>query len=85
MSNAQKSITEESREIWNRNAAEWDAYMGEGGSFQRVLIGPVTERLLALQPVELVLDIACGNGAFARRMAQLGASVVASDFSEVFI
>ena len=58
--------------------------MGEGGS-QRVLIGPVTERLLALQPDELVLDIACGNGAFARRMAQLGARVVASDFSEVFL
>jgi 2-polyprenyl-3-methyl-5-hydroxy-6-metoxy-1,4-benzoquinol methylase len=80
-----KSPTHESREIWNRNAPEWDAQMGEGGAFQRVLIGPNTERLLALQPDELVLDIACGNGAFARRMAQLGARVVASNFSEVFI
>jgi 2-polyprenyl-3-methyl-5-hydroxy-6-metoxy-1,4-benzoquinol methylase len=85
VSDEQKSLTLESREIWNRNAREWDAYMGEGGGFQRVLIGPSSERLLALAPDELVLDIACGNGAFARRMAALGARVVASDFSEVFI
>ncbi len=31
---------------------------------------------------ELVLDIACGNGQFARRLADLGARVVAGDFSE---
>ena len=85
MSDAHKSLTQVSRDIWNQNATEWDAYMGEGCGFQRVLIGPITERLLELQPDELVLDIACGNGAFARRMAKLGARVVASDFSEVFI
>ncbi|MBI3733154.1 MAG: class I SAM-dependent methyltransferase [Chloroflexi bacterium] len=59
--------------------------MGEGGQFQRVLIGPQTERLLDLKADDGVLDIACGNGAFSRRMAALGARVVASDFSEVFL
>ena len=49
------------------------------------LIAPPTERLLGVKPGETILDVACGNGAFTRRMAQLGASVVAFDFSESFI
>jgi 2-polyprenyl-3-methyl-5-hydroxy-6-metoxy-1,4-benzoquinol methylase len=73
------------QQIWNRNAAFWDEYMGEGGEFQQHLIGPATERLLHLKAGEHILDVACGNGAFTRRMAQLGASVVAIDFSTEFI
>ncbi len=80
-----EQLAELSRDIWDQNAPAWDEYMGEGGGFQRVLIGPVTERLLALQPGERVLDIACGNGGFSRRMAALGAYVVAADFSAKFI
>jgi FkbM family methyltransferase len=37
--------------------------------------------LLDLQAGETVLDIGCGNGQFARRMAQLGARVLAFDLS----
>src|SRR5450759_4989842 len=81
----EKTIHREVQEIWERNAAFWDEYMGEGGAFQRVLIGPTTDRLLDLKPGERVLDIACGNGAFARRMAALGARVVACDFAPTFI
>lgn len=73
------------REIWERNASWWDDYMGEGREFQNALVGPATERLLQLRPDETMLDVACGNGGFARRMAQLGAQVVAFDFSEGFI
>ncbi|HEX5504084.1 MAG TPA: class I SAM-dependent methyltransferase [Thermomicrobiales bacterium] len=76
------ALTAESRAIWDENAAYWDARMGaEGNDWQRDLIRPPTERLLALRPGELVLDVACGNGAFSRRMAALGARVVAFDFS----
>ncbi|MBI4311156.1 MAG: class I SAM-dependent methyltransferase [Chloroflexi bacterium] len=70
---------------WDTNAEWWDEQFGEGNAFQRVLIGPATERLLALKPGEQVLDIACGNGAFSRRMAELGAEVTAFDFSPRFI
>jgi SAM-dependent methyltransferase len=80
-----KTINQQTHEIWNANAAFWDKYMGEGGSFQQSLIGPTTERLLDLTPGERVLDMACGNGAFARRMARLGARVVACDFAPTFI
>jgi ubiquinone/menaquinone biosynthesis C-methylase UbiE len=80
------TLTQESRAIWNAKAAFWDERMGgEGNSFQRQLIGPATERLLALRTGELVLDVACGNGVMARRLATLGARVVACDFSDVFI
>ncbi len=75
-------LNQETREAWNENAAFWDQKMGEGNSFQRNLIGPVSERLLELKPDEWVLEIACGNGVFARRLAQLGARVVATDFAE---
>ena len=74
-------LHEETRNIWNQNAAFWDDKMRDGNDFQRILIGPASERLLNLQAGENVLEIACGNGVFARRMAQLGVSVVATDFS----
>ena len=77
--------SEDVRRPWEENARWWDAYYQEGNSFQRTLIGPTTERLLELKPGDVVLDIACGNGAFARRMAEIGAHVVGFDFSSTFI
>src|SRR5690242_3483746 len=80
------ALTAESRAIWNGNAAHWDDYLGaKGNDFHRLLVAPAAERLLEIQPGETVLEVACGAGLFARRMAELGAQVVATDFSEVFI
>ncbi len=76
---------EETREAWNVNAPFWDERMGEGNDFVEVLIWPATERLLELQPGERVLDIACGNGLTSRRLAAMGAEVVAFDFAEEMI
>lgn len=75
----------ETRAIWDAKADYWDAQMGEGNLFHRELIGPAVERLLAIQPGERVLDIACGNGQLARRLASLGATIVAADFSARFL
>jgi 2-polyprenyl-3-methyl-5-hydroxy-6-metoxy-1,4-benzoquinol methylase len=75
----------ETHDIWEQNAAFWDDYMGEGNQFQRLLIAPTAERLLDVKPDDLVLEIACGNGSFARRLASAGARVVATDFSAAFI
>jgi 2-polyprenyl-3-methyl-5-hydroxy-6-metoxy-1,4-benzoquinol methylase len=79
------SLHDEVREIWNTNAVFWDDKMREGNDFHRLLVGPATERLLNLQPGETVLEIACGNGQLARRLAELGATVLATDQSEQFI
>lgn len=73
------------RAAWETNAEWWDAYYQEGNDFHLALVAPPTERLLEIQPGEIVLDTACGNGAFARRMVELGAHVVAFDFSARFL
>jgi 2-polyprenyl-3-methyl-5-hydroxy-6-metoxy-1,4-benzoquinol methylase len=76
------NLHEETRAIWDQMASFWDDKMsGDGNDFQRILVHPASERLLHLQPGETVLEIACGNGIFARRMAQAGVYVVATDFS----
>jgi ubiquinone/menaquinone biosynthesis C-methylase UbiE len=79
------NANEETRRAWEENASFWDDRMGEGNDFVELLIWPSTERLLNLQAGECVLDIACGNGLYARRMAALGAEVVAFDFSSNMI
>jgi len=75
----------ESLALWEQKAAYWDEHMGEGNEFQRLLIAPAAEELLDIQQGERALDVACGNGVFARRLAALGAQVVATDFSATFI
>ena len=76
---------EETRRAWNQNAAFWDERMGEGNDFVELLVWPATMRLLGLHPGERVLDIACGNGLTSRRLATMGAEVVAFDFAEEMI
>jgi len=75
----------EVQRIWNVNATFWDDYMGEGKHFQQVLLGPNIERMLNVVPGMHILEIACGNGNFSRRLAILGANVTAFDFSQNFI
>jgi SAM-dependent methyltransferase len=75
----------ETFEAWECNAAYWDERIGEGNDFVNLLIWPATQRLLALQPGERVLDAACGNGLYTRRLAALGAEVVAFDFAPTLI
>ena len=77
-----ESLNKRAQDAWNQNAEFWDEKMGEGNQFQRILVAPTTERLLELQQGELILEIACGNGVFARRLAKLGAKIIATDFSE---
>jgi 2-polyprenyl-3-methyl-5-hydroxy-6-metoxy-1,4-benzoquinol methylase len=78
-------LNAEARCIWDTNAEWWDDRIGDGNQFQIELIEPASERLLGVVAGETVLDIGCGAGRFARRMAELGAYVVAFDFSERFI
>ncbi len=72
-------------EVWDRLADWWDDRIGDGNEFQDYLIEPATERLLAVKPGEQILDIGCGAGRFTRRMAALGAFIVAIDHAERFL
>jgi 2-polyprenyl-3-methyl-5-hydroxy-6-metoxy-1,4-benzoquinol methylase len=78
-------LTAATQAIWEGNASWWDEQVGEGNAFQKQLIGPATERLLEARPGQRVLDLACGNGVFARRLAALGCRVLACDFSPTFL
>jgi 2-polyprenyl-3-methyl-5-hydroxy-6-metoxy-1,4-benzoquinol methylase len=80
-----QALNDHTRRVWNENAPFWDQRMGDGNDFQQRLVGPSTERLLNLMPDEQVLEIACGNGVMARRLAELGAFMVATDFAETMI
>lgn len=75
----------ETRDAWDENAGYWDQRMGEGNDWVEMLVWPATQRLLAVHSGERVLDIACGNGLTSRRLALLGAEVVAFDFSTEMI
>jgi ubiquinone/menaquinone biosynthesis C-methylase UbiE len=72
---------EEIRATWDALAAFWDDQMEAGRTWQRTLIQPAVEQLLGLEPGEQVLEVACGNGEFSRRMTELGGRVLATDLS----
>jgi 2-polyprenyl-3-methyl-5-hydroxy-6-metoxy-1,4-benzoquinol methylase len=82
---ANARLIDEVREIWDAKAAFWDEHMGDGNLFQRELLGPAVERLLAIKPGERVLDVGCGNGVSTRRLAELGARITGIDYSAEFI
>jgi 2-polyprenyl-3-methyl-5-hydroxy-6-metoxy-1,4-benzoquinol methylase len=57
----------------------------DGNDFHLMLVRPGTESLLSINPGERVLDVACDNGIFSRRLARLGAHVTAIDVSPTLI
>ncbi|MGQ0601454.1 MAG: class I SAM-dependent methyltransferase [Anaerolineales bacterium] len=71
-----------SRQAWEQLAPFWDERQGVAGNVShREIIAPAAQHLLDVQPGDTVLDAACGNGVFARRLASAGADVVGFDFS----
>ena len=80
------NLNQEAIGIWEQMAPWWDSHMDEDGNrTHRSLVAPTTERLLDISAGETVLEAACGAGIFARRMAEMGASVVAFDASKSFL
>ena len=69
----------ESIGAWRANAQFWDDVQGdEGNHWQRNLVFPSTIDLLRPLPGTL-LELACGNGNFARAATALGVQVTATD------
>ena len=85
MSTSRGKSNEETRRIWNANAAYWDEQMGEGNDFVNLLEWPAVEHLLDPHAGQTLLDVACGNGLTSRRLAAMGVKVTAIDFSSKLI
>jgi SAM-dependent methyltransferase len=82
----QQELNDDVRSRWDDNARFWDEQMGAtGNDFHLSLVRPSVERLLGGVEGRRVLEIACGNGLFARRLAELGADVVATDTSQAML
>jgi 2-polyprenyl-3-methyl-5-hydroxy-6-metoxy-1,4-benzoquinol methylase len=71
--------SQESLAAWAANAEHWDQIQGDHGSHWQRVVADATDRLLGLRPGERVLEVCCGNGFYARRLAAAGAVVVAAD------
>lgn len=71
---------------WEKSA-EWYQELLENkeGTYQKEVILPNVIRLLNPKKGERVLDLACGQGFFAREFFKAGASVIAADISPSLI
>jgi ubiquinone/menaquinone biosynthesis C-methylase UbiE len=68
------------RTDWNQVAGWYDQLVGESGSeYHREVVLPGVMRLLAPQPAERILDIACGQGVLCRMLHERGAEVTGID------
>jgi ubiquinone/menaquinone biosynthesis C-methylase UbiE len=76
-----RNAVERAQEIWDAKAAWWDEIVAD----KYPVCGELVDKLLDVQPGMRVLEIACGNGIFSRRMARRGAEVLAADFSAAFL
>ena len=72
--------------VWEQLAGWWDQMNGpEGNEFHRLAVRPAVTELLDTIAGQRILEIGCGNGAFARYLADHGARVVATDQAAEFI
>jgi acyl-CoA synthetase (AMP-forming)/AMP-acid ligase II/thioesterase domain-containing protein/2-polyprenyl-3-methyl-5-hydroxy-6-metoxy-1,4-benzoquinol methylase/acyl carrier protein len=74
--------TEASHQQWEEIADWWDAALGdEGESLGARALASALMRRMDPCAGQTVLEVACGNGWLARKMAARGARVIACDFS----
>jgi ubiquinone/menaquinone biosynthesis C-methylase UbiE len=70
---------------WNDAALWYDDYLNKEDTYQEKVIAPNLLRMIAPKAGMRVLDVACGQGYFARLVAQSGAEVTGIDQSEMLI
>jgi ubiquinone/menaquinone biosynthesis C-methylase UbiE len=84
--NKSDSKAESSKQTsWGKVADWYDDVLNKEGSYQKEVILPNLIRLLEIKKGESVIDIACGQGFFARAIHSLGASVLGVDIGKELI
>lgn len=71
---------------WEKGADFFDERWGDqGDEFHHEVFAPAAEGMLGLEQGARVIEFACGNGGFARRLGRQGMSVLATDLSPALI
>jgi ubiquinone/menaquinone biosynthesis C-methylase UbiE len=70
---------------WEKVAGWYNELLKGEGTYQKELILPNLLRLMDIRRGETVLDLACGQGFFAREFAKLDAKVIGVDASRALI
>ena len=71
---------------WDNVASWYDEHLEKSSdSYQAKVIAPNLLRLMAIKKGDHILDLACGQGYFARLVQNLGASVVGVDLSSELV
>jgi ubiquinone/menaquinone biosynthesis C-methylase UbiE len=70
---------------WDNVANWYDSYLKGEDTYQAQVVAPNLLRMLAPEKGERILDIACGQGYFAKLIAHTGATVVGIDQSTALI
>ncbi len=79
-------FSDNGKQAWEVNAQFWDTHMGDdSNSFHNDLVIPATLSFLELNEQDHILEIGCGNGNFASRLAKQKIFVTAIDYSEKMI
>src|SRR3990167_1493775 len=79
------SDNNKTKAIWNKLATWWDEAAQDGDLYHRTFLFPTIMKWVDAKKGMRILDMGCCNGSLSRLFAKAGASVVAVDFSEVFI
>jgi len=70
---------------WGKVADWYGEYLGGDDTYQAKVILPNLLRVLDIKKGEKILDLACGQGFFAREFAKVGAHVVGADIAKELI
>lgn len=70
---------------WGKVSAWYDEYLAGEDTVQAQVILPNLLRIVSSKKDQKILDLACGQGFFAREFAKAGASVVGADISPELI
>src|SRR5262249_13977245 len=81
-----KGTYDETRDLWNRVADDWQRQVGEDGDGNRILNSdPVLWAFAGNVNGLVVLDAGCGTGYLSKKLHDRGARVIGIDFSESMI
>ena len=78
-------MNKDSKTSWGKVADWYGEYLGGDDTYQSKVILPNLLRVLDIKKGKRVLDLACGEGFFAREFAKAGAQVVGADIAKELI